>query len=1670
MKSKPAPRALSLALVLLLLVQLCAPAAAAADTDTIYLNNANALRSLAEKCAYDAWSEGKTVILQCDIALGGTDFLPIASFGGTFEGNGHTVSGLSVSANVSPAGLFGTVAETGEIRDLKVEGSVAPGGSADIVGGIAGINRGTLVGCSFAGTVNGEKRTGGIVGVNEASGAVRRCSVTGGVFGKNMTGGVVGENHGTVSMCVNRSYVNTNTIDPSLSFERLELGMTSGVEGLISPDIYNVTVDSGGVAGYSDGAMLGCRNYGSVGYQHIGYNVGGIAGRSSGHISSCVNDGKVYGRREVGGVVGVAEPYIKINVQEGAIERVRKELNTLSALINKTVSDAESASDTLSARLTAINACVDEAETSARALTDHMGDYVDSAVTEINRGSEIADVVIAQLRDVSQELTASADTLTEALDSLERAIGETELPEGMDGAAFAELSAMAGELRTSLEIISAGTKQIENGLSTLDRTVSPRFGMSEEEWRDLVYGERGPGGERTGGALGEVSDAMRETVSALGAVSSTLSGLSKLVTETTDEAKRDAQALYPDSPAQRAAYISGAGTALVLRLIPEYIAEHPLHPLLSSAGEGMRRAAAAMLVIQENTQVRPEAMTDGIYSIRAGLGTIADGRPGDGGGGAFDYMAGALGHLQNASAEAAEEIQSLQSDIDAAQRPLDELEKGTGLLRDASNRLTSALGGTVKLLEYLNNQDKLSFETLGEETDARADALYEAMHGISNNIELLNTEAKASTDRVLEDVRQISRQFTVMMNTLLDAVEEAEDAVSTPVVEDTSDKDVDAAVNGKVLLCSNTGEINGDIDVGGVAGAMMIFNKLDPESDTGSITAALHKRYELKCLLQDCENTGAVIGKRDNVGAVCGNASLGLISGCEAYGSAESEGDCVGGVAGYGDNTVRDSWSRCSLAGGKNVGGIVGGGKAERSELRVEDCRSLVEITRCTQYSGAIMGSEAGTLSGNLFVGEDLAGIDCVSVRGKAEPMEYSELLALAGLPERFRSFTLSFAVDGEAIRTVEFNYGDSFDASVFPELPEREGSFARWDRTELDSLRFDTTVNAVYEPCIAALASDVTRSSSRPTFLVEGSFDDTASAVASPAVYDYDDGESKTFLNRLRSYRKTLLEQWYLELPDDGAPTHTVRYLPPDGVSDHVELYVLENGAWSRLSTGRMGSYLTFETAERELELTVISTATPWWVWALVGGFAFFALALLLALIIRKKPKRALTEEEKKKEAVRKRRRRTVRIVLLTLALLLGGAAGAVLLYAPGLTDSMSLYMLLHNYAERSDLDMELSVEANVNGKTFDADVEYFTTPCADKRVSCVMWQDIPLYYCDGFMLLENGRSYRAEGVLPDYSKLLSHVAGLYRAVEVTAQETNGVKVYHAVARGEAAEQLLKAILPQGIPSVPDTETVQLELTLSDGEPTGLTIGWNGSAGDANASLRLTDEPGEHVLPQAVRTAISSGEYTDARSIDAQLKQLILIWTELSTRDPLSADVTLSADCGPLLVDEKLLWQRTFRYGKELSCVSRRGARIYYTDEAASTGTGVSVDRNGALFRDTARLLHLAYEAFLLGDAEYEETTAGARYTVRLDEAAMTQFAASIAPETKLLNISYEEGTLRLDVRDDEVQSITLQCRGTLRVVRTDVNASIGAQLSFAKDKTFFAPTQSTLSALGLQ
>lgn len=283
-----------------MLAGLLAPAVCAEGEETITMEVATAdqLVALAKDCRLDSWSRGRTVVLTADIDLTGTDFAGIPTFGGTLEGGGHTISGLTLTGEGSVQGLFRYIQQDAVVKALHVTGTVQPGGTRAGVGGLAGENAGTIQNCSFSGTVSGTSRIGGIAGSNTVTGIINGCTVDGSVYGDHFVGGITGQNDGVVSGCTNGAAVNTTVSQNEVKLDDLT------VTDLLTTERAADITDIGGIAGSSAGVLRACVNRGAVGYDHIGYNVGGIAGSQTGYIEGCVNYGTVHARKEGGGIVG----------------------------------------------------------------------------------------------------------------------------------------------------------------------------------------------------------------------------------------------------------------------------------------------------------------------------------------------------------------------------------------------------------------------------------------------------------------------------------------------------------------------------------------------------------------------------------------------------------------------------------------------------------------------------------------------------------------------------------------------------------------------------------------------------------------------------------------------------------------------------------------------------------------------------------------------------------------------------------------------------------------------------------------------------------------------------------------------------------------------------------------------------------------------------------------------------------------------------------------------------------------------------------------------------------------------------------------------------------------------------------------------------------------------
>ena len=199
------------------------------------VTSAEGLKNIA-KLVNEQWNLGINITLTADIDLSGIDWTPIGiddnhQYTGTFDGNGKTITGLTVTTSDQYAGLFGRIGSGGKVKnvtlkDVKIEskhdvgyaggvagdswgtiencsvsGSVSCSGSHSIAGGVVGYQSGgSITGCSSSATVNAGNTAGGVVGGTNSGATLTACYATGDVTlesitgGGNFVGGVVGSN------------------------------------------------------------------------------------------------------------------------------------------------------------------------------------------------------------------------------------------------------------------------------------------------------------------------------------------------------------------------------------------------------------------------------------------------------------------------------------------------------------------------------------------------------------------------------------------------------------------------------------------------------------------------------------------------------------------------------------------------------------------------------------------------------------------------------------------------------------------------------------------------------------------------------------------------------------------------------------------------------------------------------------------------------------------------------------------------------------------------------------------------------------------------------------------------------------------------------------------------------------------------------------------------------------------------------------------------------------------------------------------------------------------------------------------------------------------------------------------------------------------------------------
>ena len=249
---------------------------------TVY--NADGLLNVAELV-----NGGKTdinITLDKNIDLTGKDWTPIGtsfdnSYTGTFDGGGHTITGLTITTKDQFVGLFGYLNRAGTVKNVVMEGiQITSNHMFGNTGGVAGFSWGTIENCSVSGSVSGTKCVGGVVGAQKA-GSITGCSSSATVKGTVDVGGVAGQTNSsaTLTACYATGNV-TIEINPAKNIAGGSLvGMNAGSSLLACYATGNVTSTGSSTGNVHIGGFLG-DNYTTVTAcywknnheQGIGYN------------------------------------------------------------------------------------------------------------------------------------------------------------------------------------------------------------------------------------------------------------------------------------------------------------------------------------------------------------------------------------------------------------------------------------------------------------------------------------------------------------------------------------------------------------------------------------------------------------------------------------------------------------------------------------------------------------------------------------------------------------------------------------------------------------------------------------------------------------------------------------------------------------------------------------------------------------------------------------------------------------------------------------------------------------------------------------------------------------------------------------------------------------------------------------------------------------------------------------------------------------------------------------------------------------------------------------------------------------------------------------------------------------------------------------------------------
>ena len=523
-------------------------------------------------------------------------------------------------------------------------------------------------------------------------------------------------------------------------------------------------------------------------------------------------------------------------------------------------------------------------------------------------------------------------------------------------------------------------------------------------------------------------------------------------------------------------------------------------------------------------------------------------------------------------------------DID---RALNALYEALTALNEAGDHFSSDLQEDLDAVnqkaDAIRDLLKTYTDALGDKAQSALDDIDGELSAIQNRVDSMTQAAGADNDALHATSQAIFDDMEAVRQAISGLGKEPELTVT-----DLTDE-IDQGP-GLVKGCTASGTVQGDTNVGGIVGTVSTELGDDPEAtfDLGDLKLMSDVYATLRAVVRDCRFDGDVTVKNECGGGVAGRCEAGAIVDCAARGTVETGGDYCGGIAGRTKGKVIRCAALTDLTGQSWLGGVAGLGQD------ITDCRTMVRADSDGEYQGAIAGQAEGTLTGNRYLMEDLAGLDGVDYAQTAQGLDFDAFSQLDYIPADFLTFSYRFEVNGQTVAEIPFQYGDDLDTSLVPEAPKQGEEYGQWPQFPTQDLRRSMVLSVQFTTPTSTLADQ----DGVAQLLVEGTFSPDASLTVDQE--ELPDQKVEGYTSR---------SAWSYTVTGSQSDTITVR-LRAEGVEKPAAA-VYQDGSWQRVDSTLDGSYLVFQAPTQGQVLLLEEQQLPLLTVGLIGGGT---IVLLLA------------------------------------------------------------------------------------------------------------------------------------------------------------------------------------------------------------------------------------------------------------------------------------------------------------------------------------------------------------------------------------------------------------------------------------------------------------------------